>query len=493
MFLIGMGWLALGSIPLTFSTSPIMFIVFNALLGLAAAANLPPAMGSVASLYDTPRETNIALSTFGAASPIGYICGLFFGGLLSQTVGFRYIFVLRTVLSAITFVLGWTFIPRDIKAKNKESFKDLDYLGAFLVTTSLMMFIYAVTAGPTATSGWKTPEVLTTLLLSFMLMTLFILWERRNPTGILPMRLITKEFISITSTMVLTFFGFQIFTFFANLMLQQVFGLSPLDTLVHLLPMIFMGIVTAISAGYFFTKYPYPKLLMTGSLLLMMTSSCLFAIATETSSYWAILFPALALVTIGFDTLFNVTNILAMSATSPKDHATAAGLINTFLQISSGVAIAIGDMVASIVSNGDFSTNSSQSSYQSMASNSSFSSIYYSHGGLYYVDPSRVINSFQGNNNTMAAPATAGKGLESIVRGYHAAFWTAFGSLALAMVLAIFLIPFKWNASATMDSEVNIKEDSEGTVEIVLESGNGKGGDELITEVELVANGNDKK
>ena len=54
--------------------------------------------------------------------------------------------------------------------------KRVDIVGIFLLTSALILFIFAVTSG--SATGWGSARVIAPLVISVVLATSFVLWER---------------------------------------------------------------------------------------------------------------------------------------------------------------------------------------------------------------------------------------------------------------------------------------------------------------------------
>ncbi|KAF9084500.1 hypothetical protein BGX29_002535, partial [Mortierella sp. GBA35] len=73
MFMIGLFWFALWALVVSFSTSPIMFILARALQGMGAAGTVPTAMALIATNYPAGPERTKAFSIFGAFGGLGAV------------------------------------------------------------------------------------------------------------------------------------------------------------------------------------------------------------------------------------------------------------------------------------------------------------------------------------------------------------------------------------------------------------------------------------
>lgn len=119
----------------------------------------------------------------------------------------------------------------------KEKFKRLDLLGAFLMFASIVMLILGLTLG--ATYGFKTAKFLVPFLLAWPLLVAFFVWEAKLPESY---ALIPPSFWRIPNMTLLIFFAMGIYPWWAVNQLPlverfiAVFGDSPIIAAVRMLP-----------------------------------------------------------------------------------------------------------------------------------------------------------------------------------------------------------------------------------------------------------------
>lgn len=112
VFLLGMVWLTLWTLAVSFAPNKIGVILFRAMQGLGAAATVPAAVGTI-SVYFPPRERNAALAAFGAAGAVGFSGGLVFGGVVQDLLGWEWIFRISAMMVGVVTVAGVWVLPGD--------------------------------------------------------------------------------------------------------------------------------------------------------------------------------------------------------------------------------------------------------------------------------------------------------------------------------------------------------------------------------------------
>ncbi|CAK7215234.1 hypothetical protein SBRCBS47491_002413 [Sporothrix bragantina] len=102
--------------------------------------------------------------------------------IYKTAAGWRGIFYFLIALNAITTALFFffyhppTFRMKHASANKKKFIKDFDYLGIFLVTLGLLLFLMGISWGGTL-HPWKSAAVIVTIVLGFLVIVAFVLWE----------------------------------------------------------------------------------------------------------------------------------------------------------------------------------------------------------------------------------------------------------------------------------------------------------------------------
>src|SRR4029077_3746587 len=100
--------------------------------------------------------------------------GLLLGGLITESVDWHWIFFINLPIGAATILLGRAFIE---EGETIGLGGGVDWLGALLVTVSLMLGVYAIVG--TAEHGWGSAHTLGWGGAALGLMAAFLLLEAR--------------------------------------------------------------------------------------------------------------------------------------------------------------------------------------------------------------------------------------------------------------------------------------------------------------------------
>lgn len=313
-----------------FSQNAITLDVLAGVLGLLSASAIPAAIGLLGIIYDRPsRRKNAAFALFSAGNPLGFVFGTVFSGIAAQLFNWRAAYFLIAIIVFVFSIIGCFTIPRDQSPKQPftvETVKHFDILGTVLTIAGIGMFSAALSLGETAEQGWRTPYVLALLIVGILLIFAFIYWESIFAWPLMPMHIWKDRNFSLLMTILA--FGFLSFTpasFFAGLFFQNVWHMSSLEVAVHMLPMVIMGILVNIFAGFFMHRISNKMLMYFGTSAYTL-SSLLFALNRASDSYWSFYFPGFLFVVIGADIEFTVANMYVVSS-MPKNQQSVAGAI----------------------------------------------------------------------------------------------------------------------------------------------------------------------
>jgi EmrB/QacA subfamily drug resistance transporter len=322
--------------------SSTMLVLLRALQGLAAAFMSPTALSILLTTFREGHERNRALSVWSVVASGGAALGVFLGGVITETLGWRWNFFVNVPVGILAVLGIMKYLPAHIK-ESKD--KHLDLPGAALVTSGLMALVFALTQAPE--HGWLSSLTLTPLGLSMLLLGAFLINERIVKHPLVPLSTFRIRNVSGANLIMLPTMagGFGLF-FFASLYIQNVLHYSPVMTGLSFLPVpVLIGIVST-KTPRLIARYGFKPLLVVGLSLAAIGTFILSLLTTE-SSYITHLLPAFVFMGTGFGLLF-VSATVAATAGVPTDKAgLASGLINTSQQIGGALGIAILAVVAS--------------------------------------------------------------------------------------------------------------------------------------------------
>jgi len=120
----------------------------------------------------------------------GSICGASFGGIIADSIGWRWCFLVQVPISAVALFLGWLVVknPLELRPTWKEIRAKVDFTGSLLLVTSISVQLVGLSLGGNELP-WSNGWVIGALVGSVVLLAAFV-WVEANTTAIpvIPLR-----------------------------------------------------------------------------------------------------------------------------------------------------------------------------------------------------------------------------------------------------------------------------------------------------------------
>ncbi|ORX66743.1 MFS general substrate transporter [Linderina pennispora] len=292
------------------------------------------------------RERGIYMSFTNLASTAAVAAGPLMGGAITDHWLWRWCFYLNIPICALILVVSILSV-RTAPAQGtvRDKLKRVDLPGALLLLAGLVLLILGLNWGGKDYS-WKSPAVITTLVLGPLLLVGFVCverWVAKEP--IIHLRLFTSH--STLPILVAQFFlgiGIIFTTFYMPIYFTVVRGTSSTIAGVYILPYLVGMLATGLVMGQIIARFnTYRPFIWTG-LAGMTIVSGLFSLITSSTSI------AVVLVLMGAFGVFSGMGLMplmiAIQATClPKDAGMAATLALFLRNIGQIVGIAINGAV----------------------------------------------------------------------------------------------------------------------------------------------------
>ncbi|WP_418606832.1 MFS transporter [Georgenia sp. SUBG003] len=319
-----------------------MLIVARAVQGVGAALTAPNALALIATTFSDRRTRDAALSLYGAMSGLGIVIGLLLGGLLTSTLGWRWVFFVNVPIGLLV-LLG----SRRLVTAERHSGR-LGALGAILGTGGMVALVYAITRF--AEEGFADPVALSLVAAAAVLLVTFTATQARSSNPLVPLSLFRDRNRSgAYLTMLLVAIGPMGTFYVLTLHLQQVQQLSPLQTGAAWLPFAVGIVVGAGLAPKLLLLFPPRYVAASGALLSAAAAFWLSMLSVDTS-YWSHLAPAMFVLALGFGLDAIALTQAAVYRVDPGQAGIASALLNSAQQIGVALGLAILAGIATTVS-----------------------------------------------------------------------------------------------------------------------------------------------
>jgi len=191
VFILGLVLFSLASLACGLSHADTFLIAARAVQGLGAAIISPAALSILTTTFQEGAERNTALGIWGAIAGTGGAAGVLLGGVLTNSIGWSWIFFINVPIGALVVLLA----PRLLRESRVESSeRSFDIAGAFTVTASLVLLVYALVKSNDY--GWTSGRTLGFLGASLALMVAFLFIESRNANPLVPLSIFRRRTIS---------------------------------------------------------------------------------------------------------------------------------------------------------------------------------------------------------------------------------------------------------------------------------------------------------
>src|SRR5215218_1839188 len=221
VFMGGLALFSVASLACGLSGSPAALVVARAVQGLGAAAVAPAALATItATVPDGPARRR-ALGWWTAAAAGGGAAGWVLGGVLTEQLGWPWVFLVNVPVGAAAIALAPAIVP---ETRADGASRGLDARGAVAVTAALALLVLGLTRAET--DGLGSPLVLGGVAGGLALLAVFARIEARAPDPLLPGALLRADGL-VAATLTATTTGALLLCL---LDLQGPQGRSPLET-----------------------------------------------------------------------------------------------------------------------------------------------------------------------------------------------------------------------------------------------------------------------
>lgn len=329
---------ALGGFSQTFE----MLVSARALQGAFAALLAPAALSMLNVTFTEVKERARALGVYGAIAGGGAAIGLILGGLLTQFVNWRWTLMVNVPI-AIVAVIGAVMFLRDHRAGGIRT--RLDVPGAVLATAGLVSIVYGLSEAEQR--GWTSTVVLSAFAIGAVVLTVFVLVERRTPNALLPLHLLReRNRIGALTTVALVQIGMFGVFLFLTYYLQGIRGFSPVRTGFAFLPMVVGMMIGAVGISARFLPRVGPRRLMIPGLTIAAGALVFLTQIHVDSSYALHVLPGLVALGLGMGLTFMPSMATATGGVRGSDAGIVSATLNTSQQVGGSIGIALLNTVA---------------------------------------------------------------------------------------------------------------------------------------------------
>ncbi|MGV9940171.1 MFS transporter [Streptomyces sp. NPDC003401] len=312
-------------------------VVLRLALGVAGALLLPASLAVITNAYSDPADRARAVGNWAAITGAALAAGPLVGGALTDTVGWRAIFLINVPLAVVSLVITVRLAPETARKQRSG----LDVTGQLSAVVALGALVYALIEGPD--KGWGTGPVVGAFVVAALAAVVFVTAEARGgDAAMLPLRMFrSKGFSAALGAGLLANFGLSGLLFVLSLYFQESRGYSSFSAGLAFLPLTLPTAFNPIYTGRLVGRIG-PRRPATTGFLLMGVGALLQAPFTDDSAL-ALAATVVGLLAFGFGVSFALPALVAgMASSVPTELAgIGAGALNSARQVGASLGVAV--------------------------------------------------------------------------------------------------------------------------------------------------------
>jgi MFS transporter, DHA2 family, methylenomycin A resistance protein len=329
----GIGMVAFVAASVACGLAPTLGVLAAARLvqGCAAAAMMPASMALISHAYPDPARRARAVALWSMGGVAASTSGPVLGGLLTL-VSWRLIFFVNVPAGLAALAM----LARSARSPSQPA--PFDWAGQVAAVLAMGGLTYG--AIETGASGITAPTVLAAFAVALGASAAFGLLQARGRHPMLPLELFRSRTVRLTVIAGFAFMvGYYGLPFVMSLYLQELRGLSALDTGIAFLPMMAIGAVLTPFTARLAARFGAHALIITG--LASMTVGLGVISLLPGSTPVAILAVAMMLTGLAGPLVMPPVIALLLHAVPSRQAGVASGVLNTSRQVGGALAIAV--------------------------------------------------------------------------------------------------------------------------------------------------------
>ncbi len=319
-----------------FAQSFAVLVAARTLQGMFGALLAPSALSLLTVTFADSPDRPKAFGIFGAIAGGGASVGLLLGGVLTEALSWRWCLYVNLVIAVPTAFVAL----RLLRNEGDPARPRIDLPGVLVATVGLFSLVYGFSNAET--HSWTATVTIVALALSVVLLSTFVMVERRAAHPLLPLHIVWDRarggaYASIALAGSGVFGVFLFLTFY----LQQNLGFSPLKTGIAFLPMTAVIVVTSTTVQTKLLARVGVKPLVVAGMVLGIGAMVFFAQLTVGSSYARNVLPGLLVIGLGMGCIFAPAFSTATLGVKGTEAGVASAMVNTSQQVGGSVGTAL--------------------------------------------------------------------------------------------------------------------------------------------------------
>ncbi|WP_396929063.1 MFS transporter [Mycolicibacterium sp.] len=307
-----------------------VLVIGRCVQGLGAAFLVPSSLAMINATFSGPQQSR-AIGIWTAWTGTAFVIGPLLGGLLVETLGWRWVFAVNVVPLAVTMVLAGTLSDEPVRRAGR-----IDAVGAVLTAVGLSAMVFAMIEQQRL--GWHHPLIVAGLITGPACLIVFGWWERRTPHPMLPPAIFSARNFTVGNVAtVFLYAGITLGMLLVALFVQEVGRLSPAQAGLATLPVPVLSFLLAARFGELAGRQGPRRFMAVGPVI---AAAGFGWMALAHGNVWVQTVPGLVLFGIGLSVTVSPLTAAILAAVDPAQSGIGSAINNAVARVAGLIAIA---------------------------------------------------------------------------------------------------------------------------------------------------------
>ena len=265
IFALGLTLFTVAGLVAGLAWNPVSLLIARGVQGLGGAVLAPATLTVLFTSFTDPGGKVKAFGTWSAVAAAGGAIGALVGGVVTEWLSWRWIFLVNVPIGAALLALVLAVVP---ESRDERADRRIDAIGAVAVTAGLMAIVLGIVESQD--KGWDSAVTVVSLAVGILLVIFFLLNEAKFATQpLVPLSIFRNRSVSAANVVNFTTSAALVGVLFLfTLLMQFVYGYDALTTGLAYLPLSLAIVTTARGlAPQLITKLGPKPVLVAGSAL----------------------------------------------------------------------------------------------------------------------------------------------------------------------------------------------------------------------------------
>jgi EmrB/QacA subfamily drug resistance transporter len=332
VFSIGFGIFTVASLLCGIAGDPTLLNLARGLQGVGGAAMFATALALIGQEFQG-KERATAFGVWGATVGGAVAIGPLVGGLITEHLGWEWVFFVNVPIGIAAIVLT----ERKIANVAAQDPAPIDLPGLFTFSAALFLLIFGLIRGNP--EGWGSPLIIACLGGAAVLMAAFVAVEARSRHPMLDLTLFRKPaFNGVSAVAFALSAGMFAMFLYLTIYIQGVLGYSPLEAGLRFLPLTVLSFIASPIAGALSHRIPIRVLLGVG--LTLVGVGLLLMRGVSPDSEWTALLAGFLVAGVGIGITNPGIGQAAIAVVPVEKSGMGSGINTTFRQVGIATGVA---------------------------------------------------------------------------------------------------------------------------------------------------------